>query len=235
MTDQPSPDSAAAVKTRKGERTRERILDAALELFRERGYQETTMRAIAEAAGVAVGNAYYYFRAKEHLVQAFYERTHEEHLEACGEILARERDFGARLRQVLSKKIETAMPYHRLAGVLFGAAADPRNPLNPFSEESRPLRERATALFAEVLMGSDLKVGSRRLKAALPDLLWTYHMGLLLFWIHDDSPGCTRTYRFLDRTVTLVGRLVTLARQPLLRPVTHGVLDLLEELRQDPA
>ena len=37
------------------------------------------MRAIAEKAGVSLGNAYHYFRSKEQLIQAFYHRTHEEH------------------------------------------------------------------------------------------------------------------------------------------------------------
>ena len=217
----------------KGEQTRERILDAALVLFRERGFEETTMRAIAEEAGVAVGNAYYYFRAKEHLVQAFYERTHEEHLEASREILERERSLQKRLLGVMRKKIDTAMPYHQLSAVLFRTAADPRNPINPFSPESEPLRQRATALFAEVLEGSDVKVSNRRLKAELPNLLWLYHMGIVVFWIHDDSPGCARTYRFLDHTVTLIVRLMILARLPLLRPLTNTVLALMEDLRKD--
>ena len=219
--------------TRKGEQTRERILDAALELFRERGFEETTMRAIAEEAGVAVGNAYYYFRAKEYLVQAFYERTHDEHLEASREILERERDLEKRLLGVMRKKIDTAMPYHQLSGVLFRSAAHPRNPINPFSQESEPLRQRATALFAEVLEGSNVKVSNRRLRAELPNLLWLYHMGILLFWIHDDSPGCVRTYRFLERTVSLVVKLITLARLPLLRPLTNTALALMEDLRKD--
>lgn len=225
----------ASLKTRKGEQTRERILDAALELFRERGFEETTMRAIAEAAGVAVGNAYYYFRAKEYLVQAFYERTHEEHLEASREILEGERDFEKRLLGVMRKKIDTAMPYHRLSGVLFRTAADPRNPINPFSHDSEPLRAKSTALFQEILEGSDMKVSNRRLKAELPNLLWLFHMGILLFWIHDDSPGCVRTYRFLDRTVSLIVRLIVLAKLPILRPLTNTALALMEDLRKDPS
>lgn len=99
--------------------------------------------------------------------------------------------------------------------------------------ESEPLRQRATALFAEVLEGSDVKVSSRRLKAELPNLLWLYHMGIVVFWIHDESPGCVRTYRFLEHTVSLVVRLITLARLPLLRPLTNTVLALLEDLRKD--
>jgi len=65
------------VKTDKGQQTREAILEAALKMFLERGYEQTTMRAIAERAEVALGNAYYYFHSNEHLIQAFYGRTHE--------------------------------------------------------------------------------------------------------------------------------------------------------------
>src|SRR3954471_22259676 len=97
-------------KRRKGEETRAQILETALDLFRERGYEETTMRAIAERAGVALGNAYYYYRSKEHLIQAFYARSHQEHLAAALPILERERDLTARLHGVLRTKIETAEP-----------------------------------------------------------------------------------------------------------------------------
>jgi len=55
-------------------RTRDAIVEAALELFRERGFEGTTMRAVAERAGVSVGNAYYYFSSKDELVQGFYDQ-----------------------------------------------------------------------------------------------------------------------------------------------------------------
>src|SRR5215470_5815351 len=77
-------------KTSKGEQTRAVILETALEMFRERGYEETTMRAIAERADVSLGNAYYYFRSKEHLIQAFYNRLQEQHLAASAEMLETE-------------------------------------------------------------------------------------------------------------------------------------------------
>ena len=49
-----NPGSGPAGK--KSARTRSAIIDAALALFRERGYDATTMRAIAAEAGVSVGN-----------------------------------------------------------------------------------------------------------------------------------------------------------------------------------
>lgn len=226
------PSSDAPTKTRKGEQTRAVILETALQLFKERGYEETTMRAIAEAAGVAVGNAYYYFRSKEHLIQAFYERSHEEHLEACRPILAEERDLRARLHGVVRSKIDTAMPYHRFSAVLFKSAADPKSPLNPFSDESAPLRERVTQLFAEVLEGSRTRVGNPKLREELPHLLWTYQMGIILFWIHDESPECGRTYRLIDHTVKIIVRLITLIDLPPFRPLLWTTLELLKDLRE---
>ncbi|OKI24386.1 hypothetical protein A6A07_05860 [Streptomyces sp. CB03911] len=59
------PGGRALPKTGKSEQTRALILETAMRLFKERGYDKTTMRAIAAEAGVSVGNAYYYFASKE--------------------------------------------------------------------------------------------------------------------------------------------------------------------------
>ena len=49
----------------KGERTRQSILQAAYELFLEKGYAATSMRAIAERTGLALGGIYNHFENKE--------------------------------------------------------------------------------------------------------------------------------------------------------------------------
>ena len=64
--------------TAKGERTREHILNHALRLFIDRGYDETTMRDIAAAADCSLGLTYRYFARKEDLVLALYRRLAEE-------------------------------------------------------------------------------------------------------------------------------------------------------------
>ena len=55
----------------KSDETRARILTAAMELFRERGFESTTMREIAGKAAVATGAAYYYFDSKDAIVRDF--------------------------------------------------------------------------------------------------------------------------------------------------------------------
>ena len=219
-------------KTPKGEQTRALILSTALELFRERGYEETTMRAIAQQAGVALGNAYYYFRSKEHLIQAFYSQSHQDHLAASRPILERETDLKKRLEGVLRAKIATSEPYHRFSGILFKTAADPQSPLSPFSPESSPTRRESTALFAEVLLGSKTKV-PKDFVEELPNLLWMYQMGIVLFWIHDASPGRRRTYRLIEHTSDLVARTIGLANIPLLSPIRRRVLELLRDIKDE--
>ena len=57
----------------KSDETRARILNAALDLFRRKGFDRATMREIATEAQVAPGAAYYYFESKESIVMAFYQ------------------------------------------------------------------------------------------------------------------------------------------------------------------
>ena len=220
------------VKTDKGQQTRAAILEAALEMFREVGYEQTTMRAIADRAKVALGNAYYYFHSKEHLIQAFYSRTHGEHLTACQAVLAKERDLKARLLGVMRTKIETVEPYHQFAGKLFKTAADPQSPLNPFSEESAAVRDESIAVFAEVVAGSRTKV-PRDLMADLPFMLWLWHMGIILFWIHDSSPSRSRTYRLLGLSVDIIVKMIAVASNPFMRPLRKSAVRLMAELRQE--
>jgi AcrR family transcriptional regulator len=217
-------------KTPKGEQTRTLILNAALDLLADRGYEKTTMRAIAEKAGVSLGNAYHYFKSKEHLIQAFYHRTHEEHVAASLPVFERETDLKTRLLKVLRLKIQTLEPYHEFAGVLFKTAADPHSPLNPFGRDAAPVRRDSIQLFETLVAGTRTRLPDD-LKAELPYLLWLYHMGIILFWIHDMSPNRKRTHHVIDRTVDLLGKLITLASNPLMRPLRKKSLQFVAEVR----
>lgn len=219
-----------ATKTPKGEQTRALILNSALDLLQERGYDQTTMREIAKKAGVSLGNAYHYFGSKEFLIQSFYHRMHEEHLAALLPALAKESTLKARLLTVLRAKISTLDRYHEFAGVLFKTAANPRSPLNPFAHDSEPTRRSSIHLFEELVADTKARIPGD-LRAELPYLLWLYHMGIILFWIHDSSPKRARTYRLIDQTVDLLDKLISLASNPLMRPVRKRALKLVSELR----
>jgi AcrR family transcriptional regulator len=216
----------------RGEQTRQLILETALRLFRERGYAETTMRAIAKEAGVAVGNAYYYFDSKEHLIQGFYDRNQQAHRAAAAEVLSSSPDFADRLRGVLHAGIDVNEPYHSFAATFFKTAAEPSSPLSPFSSQSSPARDAAIAIFADVVEGSSVKLDPE-LRKELPELLWLGWMGVVLFWVYDRSPGQRRTRRLIDGVVPLIDRLVALSRLRVLRPALRQILALIETIRRD--
>jgi hypothetical protein len=142
-----------------------------------------------------------------------------------------EKDFGARLSGVLHAGIDVITPYHSFAGTFFRTAAEPTSPLSPFSPESADARAASVALFAEVVEGSTAKLDAE-LRADLPRLLWLAYLGVILFWVHDRSPGQTRTRRLVDGAVPLVDRLVGLSRLRVLRPVTRDVVGLIRRLGQ---
>jgi AcrR family transcriptional regulator len=61
---------------RRGEETRERILDVALELFNEEGYERTSLREIAGRLGVTKAALYYHFKSKEDILLELHLRLH---------------------------------------------------------------------------------------------------------------------------------------------------------------
>jgi len=219
----------ASPKTRRGETSRAAILGAALDLFQERGYEATTMRGIAERAGVSLGSSYHYFPSKEHLVLEFYRHTHELHVVAIAPLLAREKDLTARLRGTVRAVVITCEPFHAVAGSIFSTVANPSSPLNPFGGAAKPLREEVVALYAEVVKGSDARVPAD-VAEMLPLTLWLYQMAILYFWIFDTSPGRLRTLEVIDETTELIVKLLSLANLPVLRGSRKRILGLIKSV-----
>ncbi len=85
-------------------------------------------------------------------------------------------------------------------------------------------------MYGELIDGSAIKI-DRELRGQLPELLWLYSLGIILYWVHDTSPGCAKTYQLIDRTVPLAARLVGLCRIPLLRGTMRELISVIEDIR----
>ena len=210
--------------------TKALVRSTALRLFRERGYAATTMRAIAQEAGVATGNAYYHFASKDHLVQELYLDVNREQAAAARAVLAQGGDLTARLRGVLLAGVDAFAEYHAFGGEFITVAIRPGSAASPFSAESSESREMSQAIFRELVDGATPAVPTV-LREDLPQLLWLAQLGVTLFWVYDGSPGQRRTRTLIDGIAPLIGRLVRLSRLPVLRGAANDVLALVREVR----
>jgi len=65
-------------KQARARRTREKLIEAAIDCFEQHGFEETTTALIANEAGVAVGTVYNHFRDKREIILELLEQTNQE-------------------------------------------------------------------------------------------------------------------------------------------------------------
>jgi AcrR family transcriptional regulator len=223
-------DSVAA-PSHKAEVTERKILDAALEMFRTKGFDETTMREIAAAAGVATGAAYYYYPSKDAIVLAFYQRSCVEMQPRIEEAIAAEAGgLEDRLKTLINVKLEYFAPYRSVLRALLKNGADPAHPLSPFAENNKPIRDIDVAWFRKILIHCGIRV-PKDLDPHMPEVLWMFQMGVIYFWISDDSRGQQRTSRLLALGAKIIATLLRIAGLPLTRPVRKVAIELIETVK----
>jgi len=108
---------AKGEKLKKGEATRLVVEDAALELYMDQGYHATSMRQIAEKAGLALGGIYNHFKSKEEIFEAIIIDKHP-YKKILPIVLAAESDnlegFLANAMQVVIKELGSETYYMKL-------------------------------------------------------------------------------------------------------------------------
>ncbi|PYX75134.1 MAG: TetR/AcrR family transcriptional regulator [Acidobacteria bacterium] len=213
--------------TSRAEDTRRKIYEAAMEMFREKGFEETTMRDIAGKAGVALGGAYYYYSSKDAIVLAFYREMQETSTPLVGGALTDKKKLKERIRAVLDQRLKLLAPNRKFCAALFRHAPDGADPLSPFSEESRLIREAAIEQMRVALEGGDVKIPAD-LRPRLPYLLWLYQMALIMFWLYDRSPDQQRTQRLMEKSLGLLVNLLRISSLPLMKPLRKTALELVE-------
>jgi AcrR family transcriptional regulator len=216
------------VKTalRKSERTRTLILDTALGLFRKNGFEDTTLRDIATAAGISLGSAYYYFESKESIIGAYYDFVQTEYISKAKDALATTSVFRTRLAAALHAKLDVLRDDRRILSGLFRYGGDPSHPLSWFGRHTEHLRRSSMEVMAEVVAVLRMPSDMRRVA---PTLLWALEMGILLYFVHDGSAGQWRTRKLVEGVAGLAARLVGLIVSPFAKPLrSHGIRLLRE-------
>jgi AcrR family transcriptional regulator len=93
--------------------TRDRILNAALDLFIEKGFDKTSLREIAEQIGVTKAALYYHFASKEDILMALHQRLHEFGSDALAQ-LGDQEPSSALWADLLDKVVDQMLAHRRI-------------------------------------------------------------------------------------------------------------------------
>lgn len=211
---------------RDADSTRRRISSVALALFRERGFAGTTMRQIAEDAGLSLGAAYHHFDSKQAIVAAFYEQQLVAHEEAARPGIAQARDLRERLGIIVHTSLDVRGLDRKLMRELAPLTIGSDESLSAFSEATAHLRRRSIQLYRDALEDPAVPEDLRDPTALA---LWALQMGLLLYFANDESPRQARTRALVDGSLDLTLGILTMLSLPPMQPVRAQLRTLLSD------
>jgi AcrR family transcriptional regulator len=180
--------------------TRKRILDVAQEQFAERGYDVTTTRDIAHAAGIAVGTLFNYFPTKEAIVANLVREAHAQAAEKFAKSLdpAEPRTLAEELFSHVALIMRKLSPYRKYLPAVLETS------LSPLADD----REGASSSLRVTHLETVVQIVTRHglqdsLSAVALQMYWTLFTGALAFWAGDRSPRQEDTLALLDQSLAM--------------------------------
>ena len=177
--------------------TRERILEVAQELFVSQGFDATTTRDIAKAAGIATGTMFNYFSCKEAVVGSL---AAEALAELRLDSKASSRD-GASLEEALFAFVAAGLrklkPLRKHLPVILCTA------MSPVCADVDDDCSRLRVSHLEAVAQLAHQHGTKELPTMALQIYWSLYTGLLLFWANDTSPRQEDTLALLDHSLEM--------------------------------
>ncbi len=186
------------------EKTRHSILQAALALFAEKGFYQTTTRAISRKAKIAEGTLFNYFETKEDLALYFFEQQLTEIIDWY------ERDnriqqaaLPEKLFAIIHRLLERLAPYEEFIGAVYLRALQPSSRLSPLSLPAQEHNLRFLRFIREVLAEAAAEGEIPNLGDLGAYAFALFHLAVMTYWLQDRSPGKENTLALLDRCLKL--------------------------------
>ncbi|MEV4414390.1 helix-turn-helix domain-containing protein [Catellatospora sp. NPDC049609] len=160
------PQPATVGRPRSGTRrlpaatAREEILDAAAELFAQRGYAATSTRLIAEAVGIRQASLYYHFDNKEQILAELLEATVRPSLDYAADLERQGMHPAAALHELARYDVGVLLTARWNIGILYALPEVAAEPFNRFRAERARLRQAYRVLTAAAApAGADAFLG----------------------------------------------------------------------------
>lgn len=194
----------AGKREKNKEQTKQRILQAALDLFREKGMEGTTTREISRRAGIAEGTLFNYFKTKEDLALYFFQKETDDLIRWFhGEKRLAHAPLAERLFAIVHRQLEYIEPYEDFIGAVFWRSLQPTSRLHPLNLESEELRVRYLRFVRDIL-GEAEEAGEIPAVGSIGAYAFgIFYLGIVTFWLQDRSRGKQKTLALLDRCLNV--------------------------------
>jgi AcrR family transcriptional regulator len=174
--------------------TRQRILDAAVQLFRTRGYESTTTRDIAEASGTATGTLFNYFATKEAIVAVLAEEALGK-ARAAFERQGADGELAERLFAYIAAELRQLKPLRKFITPLLETS------LSPLAAQRCDSNGSLRVDHLETVCALARRNGIAELSPVALQVYWSLYIGVLAFWAGDKSPKQEDTLALLDQSL----------------------------------
>jgi AcrR family transcriptional regulator len=196
-------------RERNKERTKERILNAALRLFTEKGLEATTTKEVSSQAGIAEGTLFNYFKTKEDLALYFFQRETEALVKWFrADVRLQKVPLPEQLFAIIHRQLEYIEPYEDFIGAVFCRALQPSSTLSPLSFESQQLRLKYLRFIREILAEAERKHAIPRVGDLGAYAVGLFYLGIVAHWLQDVSRGKQKTLALLDRALNFGTRVL---------------------------
>jgi len=179
--------------------TRRRIIEAASDLFKGKGFAEATTREIALGAGIATGTLFNYFPTKVDIVMNLMMTALDR---AAGDFAKQQRQ-GASLEEDLFLNVSTGLRRMKVHRKYIGPALE--TTMSPLASSSTS--EQAAAIRVAHLETVQRTISKHDLAPPVwtvaIQLYWTLYIGVLAFWVDDSSPKQEDTLATLDQSIAM--------------------------------
>ncbi|CAA6804040.1 MAG: Transcriptional regulator, TetR family [uncultured Sulfurovum sp.] len=186
------------------EKTKEKILEVAVNLIIEKGFKNASMREMAKDAGISNPTIYNYFPTKEKIVFAYVAQKHQE----TAEILEGIEDFHTyTLREQLQTLVETELELYledrefilQISDMVFQSGGLKLDAVYGNNEVFTNMVADMLSIAIEAQ-----EIPTPPFEEHLPRLFWDYYIMVVAYWLKDDSEMFENTTQFIDHSLGVV-------------------------------
>jgi AcrR family transcriptional regulator len=183
---------------------KKKLINAAVEIMTQKGFNAATMREISAKAGLGSATIYHYFPNKEKILYAYFEEKHTE----VPAILEKIPDFSEfSLKEKLQIQLETLLDLYlqdrEFVQEAYKMMFD--SPLSTFTEFF-PIKDAfiktVNGFLEESISKNEIK--DHAFKKFINNLYWDYAGVVTLYWCNDTSKGFTNTSQIIDMSLDII-------------------------------